>query len=213
MASEVNVARFTSGQAPKKEGGIYADPEVRLALRELFDKKCAYCEGWLTDGWDVEHFRPAKAVNGIEHPGYWWLVYEWTNLYPACIACNQTRIDPANPQLGGQGKGTKFPLLDESTRVTEHTDAVDGEVRGLIDPCVDDPSQHLALDPAGEIVSINGSEMGTTTIDVLGLWRSGYREMRKWALDSMLRAGDEHREYYLSDEAPFCGLLRAYVGQ
>ena len=83
-----------------------------------FYGKCAYCEAPIRDyqHGDVEHFRPKAGVtdeNGqpvclfdeqgqvqigadgepVKHPGYYWLAYEWTNLLPTCVKCNQDDDD------------------------------------------------------------------------------------------------------------------------
>jgi 5-methylcytosine-specific restriction endonuclease McrA len=88
-----------------------------IAAGPPFYGKCAYCEAPIRDyqPGDVEHFRPKAGVsdeNGqavflfdeegqvqvgadgkpVEHPGYYWLAYEWTNLLPACAKCNQTGV-------------------------------------------------------------------------------------------------------------------------
>src|ERR1043166_3748097 len=61
------------------DSGIYAHPQARAALEELFHHKCAYCETQATAGfdWDVEHFRPkGRVLERADHPGYYWLAYE-----------------------------------------------------------------------------------------------------------------------------------------
>ena len=169
--TEKNKTRVACGKEPTKDSRYYAAPELKLALEALFHKKCAYCEGWLSAAWDVEHFRPAKAVRGLpNHSGYWWLAYKWSNLYPSCVACNQFRVDPDNPDLGAQGKKDKFPLLDESTRVFLHTEDVGTEARALLDPCLDDPQEHLVMLMVAPCF-ITWSRMGT----LMGLVVSGLR--------------------------------------
>ena len=50
---------------------IYAHDQVRAALRELFHDKCAYCEAELRNvQWDMEHYRPKKAVSESPTPRY-----------------------------------------------------------------------------------------------------------------------------------------------
>jgi len=73
---------------------LYRDPNVKAALEKLFNYKCAYCEtpGFAGFSWSVEHFRPKGSVaEDRSHPGYYWLAYTWTNLYPSCVFCNQRR--------------------------------------------------------------------------------------------------------------------------
>src|SRR6185295_18181901 len=80
--------------------------EVYFAKDGPFRGRCVYCETNITDfqHGDIEHFRPKKGVTdegdqpvvipmadgkNMEHPGYYWLAYQWTNLLPSCITCNQ----------------------------------------------------------------------------------------------------------------------------
>lgn len=46
-------------------------------LNEFYNYKCAYCERVCKA--DAEHYRPKKSVTGTDHPGYYWLCYEWTS--------------------------------------------------------------------------------------------------------------------------------------
>lgn len=82
---------------------IYAFSDVREKLGNLYHNKCAYCETKDPD-FEVEHYRPKKQIHsddlsGQEHPGYYWLSYEWTNLLPACHDCNKRGV-----------KGNRFPI-------------------------------------------------------------------------------------------------------
>jgi hypothetical protein len=97
--------------------GVYGHDHVRAALEKLFCDKCAYCESKITPGfaWEVEHFRPKKSVaERPDHPGYYWLAYEWTNLLPSCTLCNQRRRDKPRwgdcSLAGSGGKGDQSPL-------------------------------------------------------------------------------------------------------
>lgn len=81
-------SRHTGPPGEFKEG-LYGDPEVRACLLELFHYKCAYCESRI-EKCEVEHYRPKGRVDGSAHPGYYWLAYEWENLYPSCESCNKT---------------------------------------------------------------------------------------------------------------------------
>lgn len=145
-------------------GGHYKHDDVKKALEKLFLHKCAYCETGLgVDGpWDVEHFRPKGQVAGVAgHDGYYWLAYEWSNLYPACQFCNQRRKDAAlwdDPDdRPPAGKFDQFPLVDESRRVFRHED--DGrlalEEPLLFDPCHpdDDPESFFSFDLTGKMLS------------------------------------------------------------
>lgn len=166
--------------APKKAFTFraYKSDDVRHSLEALFHGKCAYCESRydVTAPVDVEHFRPKGAAKDEAHDGYWWLAAVWTNLLPSCIDCNRRRNQPtpvAHASLtmlladeGGSGfvrqlmtgKESCFPV--GGPRMTTEPASGQGdaqlaaEMPLLLDPCTDDPSEHLAfhidrLDPVG----------------------------------------------------------------
>jgi hypothetical protein len=157
---------------PKGEGSFtfraYKGDDVRHALEALFHGKCAYCESRyeVSGPVDIEHFRPKGGVEGAEHPGYWWLAAEWTNLLPSCLDCNRRRYQPTPiafaSLVGGldqarkngfaniqTGKETAFPIAAAGTRigVEPAPDAADAAIVAeqalLLDPCRDDPATHL----------------------------------------------------------------------
>jgi hypothetical protein len=108
------------------EPGIWSQLKNWL-LDHVFHGKCAYCEthlGGARQPGDAEHFRPKGGVNyrqldagsaacipalaedetvtpatTIQHPGYFWLAYNWKNLLPACNFCNRAA-----------GKRNQFPI-------------------------------------------------------------------------------------------------------
>jgi uncharacterized protein (TIGR02646 family) len=79
----------------------------REPLEKQFHNKCAYCESSYdatSDTW-TEHYRPKKAVAEVpNHPGYYWLAYEWSNLLPSCTKCNRS-------------KRNQFPLINNFNQV------------------------------------------------------------------------------------------------
>jgi uncharacterized protein (TIGR02646 family) len=203
---------------------LYGDQRVRTALLELFNHKCAYCEHSIEDC-DVEHFRPkGRVADQPAHEGYWWLAYEWTNLYPSCPNCNQLRKERVNfPdfELGPtKGKSDLFPLIDESTRATTPQCSLGKELRALLDPCTDDPEQHLVFTSYGEVCSRGGSPMGTVSIETYGLDRSRLNKARRHAVQQLKKQlqcasnPDEQKNLLncrcQSDQA-FAGLFRSIV--
>lgn len=165
---------------------VYRATQVRIALEELFREKCAYCETLLNPGysWEVEHFRPKGGVwERPDHPGYYWLAYSWTNLFPSCTFCNQRRKDP--PTWGEpiglpvKGKGTRFPLVSERTRSMSPADDVYKEKTLLIDPTYDDPADYLGFDPSGGIFALEDNAFGNMTIEVFHLNRRRLKKARR----------------------------------
>ncbi|MFA6113304.1 MAG: hypothetical protein WC729_04915 [Sphingomonas sp.] len=165
-------------------------------LLEIFGGKCAYCETRITSNQpgDVEHFRPKGRVVGddfkpvqtlhpskgtINHPGYFWLAYDWSNLLPSCIDCNRYRkhgID--DPQ--GAGKADRFPV--KGTHICVPQD-LGSEEPFLIDPTKIQPALHLEFHPDG---TVSGkTEEGRRTIELFGLnLREGLVEARREAFQN-----------------------------
>ncbi|HLC17234.1 MAG TPA: hypothetical protein VJL89_13515 [Thermodesulfovibrionia bacterium] len=93
--------------------------EIYFNKQGPFHGKCAYCECYITNfqRGDIEHFRPKLAVtdkndNPIQHPGYYWLAYDWQNLLPSCQICNQPS------KIGDKkiGKHNRFPVNGNHAR-------------------------------------------------------------------------------------------------
>src|SRR5262245_35346420 len=99
---------FAKRGAAKRAQRRYAFREkvwesARDPLWKRFRHKCAYCEvGVKRSTFVVDHFRPtgnAKDLDGTSaRDHYWWLAYEWSNLYVACAECQRA-------------KATLFPIV------------------------------------------------------------------------------------------------------
>lgn len=140
---------------------IYADPTVKQALIAAQHGKCCFCERFIGEDGDVEHFRPKAAVcqgEGLpqETPGYYWLAYDWNNLLLACKICNQ------------RYKKNFFPLVHPSHRAKSHHDDIAQEEPLLIHPAEQNPQDSLAF--RRELAyAIDGNPCGAATIKMLGL--------------------------------------------
>lgn len=157
-----------------------------------FWRKCAYCEESIAsqDG-DVEHFRPKRrvsdnnreVVNG--HNGYYWLAYDWKNLLPCCLKCNQLKIwDKAEGKFW-IGKQDRFPLEDGSPRVFSHTEDLAIERPLLINPLIEEPEDHLSVETSTGIMKWQ-TIRGRACIDMFGLnVRDDLRDGRKAAIKSV----------------------------
>ena len=185
-AAEATVTAVAAEGMHEPIKALYAHEEVRKALERLFHSNCSYCGDNITAGydWEVEHFRPkGRVAEREDHLGYYWLAYEWENLYLSCTHCNQRRKD--RPSWGDStlhpsgGKADQFPLLDERTRAMGVEDDVKEEHTLLIDPCYDDPAYYLAYDPTGQIFSLGDNPFGEATIDILHLSRRRLVETRR----------------------------------
>lgn len=173
-------ASFTRFSADYKAGlrsfsfdsKIYGHKTVKRALIQAQHDKCFLCESKITHiaYGDVEHFRPKAAYrqddgDALHKPGYYWLAYEWGNLFLSCQLCNQ------------QFKKNLFPLADPSARATSHKDDLAEEQPLFIDPSADDPERFISF--RGEVpFAPGGNSRGKTTIKGLGLDRLKLNEKR-----------------------------------
>ncbi len=161
------------GQAGHKRFLFIAhrDPQVRTALGGLFHGKCAFCETSLSRDQvplQVAHFRPSQncvGQDGRHFPRhYWWLSAEWTNLYPACGDCLAA-------------KRNRFPIAGERAPLEARPAELDAEHPLLIDPCRDNPEEHLVY--SDDAVVTSDTEPGRVSIELFDLNRRALLEMRR----------------------------------
>jgi uncharacterized protein (TIGR02646 family) len=131
-----------------------------IALYDVFQRKCAYCESMVDDAF-VDHYRPrenATGGSGTSPDHYWWLAWEWRNLYNACNACSRA-------------KGAGFPVDGPRAPLEcPYDELATAERALLLDPCLDDPEHLLVFDESGRVVATDVRAM--TTIDLLSLNRT-----------------------------------------
>lgn len=164
------------GQKLDFDKEIYGAPSVKQALSLAQHDKCCFCESKISHVayGDVEHFRPKAACRASTEvperkPGYYWLAYEWSNLYLACEQCNRRH------------KRNLFPLEDESARVLSHHEAAKlaAERPLYIDPVgseEDDPEKHITF---REEYAKERTPRGLATREGLGLNRPELVERRR----------------------------------
>lgn len=172
---------------------IWRDLKLWLE-KNVFHGKCAYCET-LLDGGDAEHFRPKSRVmtkkdrercecvvvcfgNGrdLNHPGYFWLAYDWRNIVPACNACNS------------RAKKDQFPTVVEGVLMVrmspEELDSYEDPL--LLNPLNPsegrNPVSHLKFGTTGCVVALDSSNLGKHSIDVFKLNRDVLRKRRRSSL-------------------------------
>ena len=154
---------------------VLTNPSVRKAVKHLFNGKCAYCESRIIEvsNGDIDLFRPksgAMNIDGSFDPNhYWWLAYEWSNLYLSCSVCNQRYKRNYFPV-----KGERIPVLGDLSE----------EYPLLLDPCKyeDFIEQHIGFK---EEQAIPLTEKGETTIKILGLNRKELLASRKRELQNL----------------------------
>jgi hypothetical protein len=213
---EISVAHRSSRPEFSFRQPVWAAIKTFL-MTNIFHGKCAYCETQTGQFYyDAEHYRPKGMVTvladdgesqqritaedesgrAIDHPGYFWLAYEWKNLVPSCKSCN-----------GPGGKMTQFPVqqfhvflkrltLEEATAMvpppyqsptwpgmyylrTEQLDALEEPL--LLHPYLDnenDPRRHIRFGYKGIEYAVNNSPKGLHSIKVFRLGKDTLREER-----------------------------------
>jgi uncharacterized protein (TIGR02646 family) len=152
---------------------ICCGKQVRSALSRLYHGKCAYCETKAAEaGWRlrIEHYRPRRKIKGENsHKGYYWLVYEWSNLIPACEMCNEAKSN-AFPIKSRKNRsmGPVFVKGKLSSSVCfAGSRTLRSEKPLILHPEIDKPEEHLIFLPNGRVKGI--TEHGKQTIDVCDL--------------------------------------------
>lgn len=212
-----------TGTMPKANASIYANPSVKLALRNAQAHKCAYCETLNPTSHDVvEHFRPKNgwrqnSGDVLQGPEYFWLSYDWENLLFACDQCN----DAGHKQ-------NHFPLFNPKQRATVANPQHAQERPLLINPYADKPDLYIEWNrdiPRPR----KGSKKGRKTIDVFGLARDGrLMDQRRAHLMTLERVVElvecssqsAQREAVrlqllsaISDSGPWAAMTRANLGR
>ena len=130
-------------------------PRLVEDLVQVFGPICCYCESYAHPGSGViERHRPRSGVRG-EHP-YLHLHSDWRNIYWACPVCDRY-------------KGNRFPLMGSPLPERPYLETVEFEEPGLLDPCRDNPDEHLEFSETGEVSPL--SVRGDITIKLLDLNR------------------------------------------
>ncbi|MGO8793101.1 MAG: hypothetical protein ACLQVL_37795 [Terriglobia bacterium] len=117
------------------------------ALGAASYEKCWYCEcRQERSDMPVDHFRPKNNVLGeVDHPGYWWLAFDWKNYRYSCTYCNSMRRDVEGGTSGG--KHDYFPIIPPPPHARCETDPKDRAK--LLDPTDDDDTKLLTFLPNG----------------------------------------------------------------
>src|SRR5215213_1261774 len=163
-ASYISVGKF-----PLKTMGANRDiygcrKTVKKVLLTAQNRKCCYCEkSFIPANLHVEHYRPKTRVKQalkepFYYPGYYWLIYNWDNLFLGCHSCNSSN------------KGDLFPLGNPGDRARSHKEKnkISQEHPLLIKPN-ENPHIHIGFDIDGQ--PYPRSLRGKKTIEDLGLLR------------------------------------------
>lgn len=125
--AEAALRNLPPGKTRAKIFDQYSDvwSEVKEQFRQISHQKCWYCETETSRiRGDIDHYRPKGGVTDTDHPGYWWLAFQWRNWRFSCELCNSKLTDRATDIVGG--KGNDFPLEDgESRRIWDECEHID----------------------------------------------------------------------------------------
>jgi len=147
------LAKFTAEGKLKERNELIDDNDkhwkkLKPWLLELSNGKCWFSEAKeLYSHYDVEHFRPkkgAKAIDGAERDGYWWLAFNYMN-FRAC------------GNVGNRKKGGWFPLREGSLCSTYAAQCEESETRYFLDPTNDADVSLVAFDEEGRVVPVPGA--------------------------------------------------------
>lgn len=181
VARDKLVEQVQNGKKPEVTD-LYKDQRMQRVYKSRkapFYGKCVYCESdvLVNQPGDIEHWRPKNRVTDekghvieivtgggkkVPHPGYYWLAYEWRNLFLACATCNR----PSTSKASGRrvGKWDQFPVEDfRATKMGEESQ----ESPILINPVEEDPADHLEVDDTGIIIA--KTDRGQKCIDIFEL--------------------------------------------
>jgi hypothetical protein len=193
-------------QRRELKGRITIAQQAKRALVDLFRNKCAYCESEIgvTTAGEIDLFRPFVDASNLSGEGsadhYAWLAADWDNLYLACPSC-------------ARSKRSLFPvdgLRAEPLTPINHIRSTERAL--LVDPCFDDPADHLEFSATGYVQA--RTYKGEVTIKVLNLNRVGLVRARQnvWRLTSvhvMAESPEERLQSLLSPDAPYAAVARA----
>lgn len=193
------------------------EKEILKALWLCWEGRCAFCGSPADSALRIHRFRPPQdAVAGdgsTSRRHYWWLAYEWDNLYPACHGCHEAQ-------------GAKFPTDRPRVRAGVVDELNQREEQLLLDPGEDDPEAVLVYTEGGLVVSRDSRAL--TTIETFDLNRPQLiwerKEAVEWIKSGLSRAGEqlaeEKFEQFVDEiwglfdrKAPFAALCRQFANQ
>lgn len=139
---------------PEKRKKLFQKYSTRwTAMREylatLSYGKCWYVEcrdsGALND---VDHFRPkSRVAEDDNHPGYYWLAFDWTNFRLSCQRSNRPGKNKEIDEVGG--KADYFELTNPASRAYDPEDNLTLEEPMLLDPTNPADPPLITFDPDG----------------------------------------------------------------
>jgi len=195
---------------------VYRHSSVVKSLRRIYADKCGYCESavGVSSPMFVDHYRPKKGVKRKDdHPGYYWLTYEWSNLISCCGICNNKKLH-------------HFPVSDEKKRIYQpqedisqwraDSESFHNERPLILHPEINHPEEYLSVDIHGVMKENNSSRRAEITIEVCGLNRDGLvwmrnkiiTEVRKRLWETAFSIRQEVRNKKIRNKEEFLGAIK-----
>jgi hypothetical protein len=214
-AKEQMMKDYEAGKEIQIDGELYKKMK-EILFRASFGK-CVYCETMIDDvdqPGDVEHYRPKGKVTdeadneviikhkGKEkpHPGYFWLAYDWKNLFLACRKCNSPYKDKETGRI--YGKGTRFPVADKFW--ASGPSEIEREHPLFINPFFQNPEEHFEFVPeTGELVA--KTPEAEACLNLLNLNRPRLADLRKQTYEGVVARVNR------ADNAAIVSSLQAFM--
>jgi len=154
-------AQITLEQLPPEERKDYIKKKSHIwrgfakYLSKMSYGKCWYSEAKDAGAnFDVDHFRPKaearRAEEIVDEDGYAWLAFDWGNFRLSAQNCNRLNKDEENQIT--VGKGSWFPLLDDSPKACWDNRCIADERPILLDPLVKEDLRFIDFDDRGRFV-------------------------------------------------------------
>jgi uncharacterized protein (TIGR02646 family) len=173
---------------------------INNRLRKLYHDKCGYCESYIrhVSYVTVEHFRPKKG-------GYYWLGYEWSNLFLCCPNCNLAKLKKF-PVVGKQITDSSISGLSEpKSEFCKADESVFLDEKAIfLHPEIDNPANFFEFNRAGEIIPKkkildSDKRRATETAKEIKLNRDELAiEKRKKLIDEYLTDFENEIKYYIA---------------
>lgn len=171
-----SLEKLFNGKCAYCESYIVKEEEIESKAQFLQQKTPNFKKDFKFRNIDyIDHFRPRNNAKGYNQKGtdlehYWWLSYEWENLYYCCSDCKLA-------------KGNWFPVERKRARIDSNINIIDVSEKSIfINPCVNNIEEHFDFDiNIGEI--IGKSTRGNVTIELLYLNRENLIKGRLQAID------------------------------
>ncbi len=174
----------------------YKREDIKEALTEIYNYKCAYCEKNIKDTYfHIDHYRP-KSI-------YYWQVYSWDNLLLCCEKCNKKKGDKFEIEAKKRVEFKKSHL----NRIHNLTPGYNKTEKALmINPELEDIENKLIFDiETGNIRSED--HRCQYTIDCCKMYRKEANSNRKKIWDGFYKKVSDifyrisvHKKYYKEEK-------------